>query len=72
MVILQGSLLDRIDFNIEESFQKVVEGQEHIAKAETYQKKASGCAFKTMIVLVVLIAFMSIVLVAKWSWNPTT
>jgi t-SNARE complex subunit (syntaxin) len=67
MVILQGSLLDRIDFNIEESYQKVVEGAEHIEKAEKYQKKASGCAFKTMIFFLIGIAIMSIVLAIKWS-----
>lgn len=33
MVILQGSLLDRIDFNIEDARHNVVAGAEHIEKA---------------------------------------
>lgn len=67
MVILQGTLLDRIDYNIEESYQNVQKGVEHIVKAEKYQKKTSNCAFKTMLVFLVGIAILSIILAIKWS-----
>jgi t-SNARE complex subunit (syntaxin) len=71
MVILQGSLLDRIDFNIEEARHNVVEGAEHIEKAEKYQKKGSNCAFRTMLFFLIGIAILSIVLAIKWTRNST-
>jgi len=34
LVIEQGSLIDRIDFNIEETFSHVDKGVEHLEKAD--------------------------------------
>jgi syntaxin 16 len=70
MVILQGSLLDRIDFNIDEAHHNVVQGAEHIEKAEQYQKKSSNCAYRTMILCLIAIAILSVVLAIKWTKKP--
>jgi t-SNARE complex subunit (syntaxin) len=72
MVIIQGSLLDRIDFNIEEARDNVVKGADHIDKAEEYQKKGSNCAFRTMIVFLIGIAILSVVLAIKWTRNSSS
>lgn len=34
MVIEQGSIIDRIDFNIDETLFHVLEGKEHLRKAD--------------------------------------
>lgn len=58
----QGTILDRIDFNIEHSQVKVKEGLKQLQKAETYQKKNHKMyciivlAVTTTVLLVILIA----------------
>lgn len=49
---LQGTILDRIDYNIEQSSHAVEKGRENLEKAEGYQKKASK---KLLIILLVVV-----------------
>lgn len=62
MLCSQGTILDRIDFNIEHSQVKVKEGLKQLQKAETYQKKNHKMyciivlAVTTTVLLVILIA----------------
>jgi len=61
IVVDQGTVLDRIDFNIEHSQVKVKEGLQQLQKAETYQKKNRkmycilGLSAVTTILIIILI-----------------
>ena len=63
LVIDQGTILDRIDYNMETAVEHAKEGLVHLEKAEEHQK--NSIAMKCIIVLVLLIAIMIIVLVFK-------
>ena len=60
LVIEQGSLIDRIDFNIEEAAGHVDRGVGRLRKAEKHA--ASPCASKCMCVLILLVLAMACVL----------
>ena len=63
LVIDQGTILDRIDFNMEQVLEHTSEGIVQLKKAEDYQKGA--IPMRCVILLVVLIAIMVIVLILK-------
>lgn len=63
LVIDQGTILDRIDYNMEQVVENTQEGMVHLAKAEQYQKNAR--ATKCIVLLVLLIIIMIAVLVVK-------
>ncbi len=67
LVIMQGSLLDRIDYNIEESVAQVQKGDVKIEEAEKWQKKTSKCSRNVMLLFIAVIAILGIVLIVKWS-----
>jgi t-SNARE complex subunit (syntaxin) len=64
-VIEQGSLIDRIDFNIEETVGHVERGVEHLRGAN--EKASSPCAQKCMVILIILILGMACVIGFKMS-----
>ena len=63
LVIDQGTILDRIDYNMESAVEHADEGIKNLVKAEEHQKNA--LPMRCIIALVVLIAIMLIVLVVK-------
>mmetsp|Transcript_1271 Transcript_1271/g.2070 ORF Transcript_1271/g.2070 Transcript_1271/m.2070 type:complete len:308 (+) Transcript_1271:100-1023(+) len=63
LVIDQGTILDRIDYNMEQVLEHTKEGIVQLEKAENYQK--SALPMRCIIVLVFLIAIMLGVLVLK-------
>jgi len=65
LVIDQGTILDRIDFNMETAVEHAKEGIVQLQKAEDHQKNA--LPFRCIVLLVVLIAIMLGVLVYKHS-----
>ena len=67
LVIDQGTILDRIDYNMENAVEHAKEGVEQLEKAEQHQKNATG--FKCICLLVVLIIIMLGVLIWKHSGN---
>jgi syntaxin 16 len=65
LVIDQGTILDRIDYNMENAVEHAKQGIEHLRKAEDSQKNA--LSVKCIIVLVILIAMMVGILIWKHS-----
>ena len=65
LVIEQGSLIDRIDCNIEETLGHVERGNKHLKKAEEHV--SNSCAEKCMLVLLTLILVVAIILGFKYS-----
>ena len=63
LVVEQGTLLDRIDHNIDLTVTRVKEGTEHLKQAEEYQKSARP--FWCMSILVLIIVILVIVIVVK-------
>ena len=63
LVIDQGTILDRIDYNMEMTVDHTKEGLVQLVKAEEYQK--SAIPMRCIIVLVLLIIVMLIILIAK-------
>lgn len=65
MVHEQGTVLDRIDYNVEATQSKVQDGMKQLAKAEAYQKKNR----KMCIILIEagLVLFLLLVLIIKMS-----
>lgn len=67
MVIQQGSLIDRIDFNIEEAHEHIENGLGHLRNVE--EKVDSPCARRTMCFLILGILALAIVIgfkLSKW------
>jgi len=65
LVIDQGTILDRIDYNMENAVEHAKSGVEQLQKAETQQKK--NLAIKCIILLVLLNIIMVGILVWKHS-----
>lgn len=65
LVIHQGSLIDRIDFNIEETLTHVQKGNEHLKSAD--DKADNKYASKCIICLMTAIMILAIVLGFKYS-----
>ncbi|CEM11249.1 unnamed protein product [Vitrella brassicaformis CCMP3155] len=63
LVIDQGTMLDRIDYNVEQVVMQTEEANVHIAKAEKLQK--SGRAMKCILALVIAIFVMLGLLILK-------
>jgi syntaxin 16 len=65
LVVEQGTILDRIDVNMETAVVHVKKGLESIQEADKYQKKAGP--IKCMMILMVLIVIMTIVIIVRKS-----
>jgi len=66
LIIDQGTILDRIDYNMDQAVEHTKEGTEQLVKAETNQKNA--LPFRCIVVLVLLIACMVGVII--WQHMP--
>ena len=64
LVMEQGSILDRIDYNIELAAAHVEKGKENVKKAESYQKK--NCYRNVIMILIVTIFVESLMIVLKF------
>lgn len=64
LVMEQGSILDRIDYNIDIASTNVTMGKKSIVKANEYQKK--NCFRNVIIVLLICIFIESILLILKF------
>lgn len=65
LVIDQGTILDRIDYNMENAVEHAREGIKQLEKAEEHQKNAMST--KCIIALIILIIVMLSVLIWKHS-----
>ena len=64
LVMEQGSILDRIDYNIELAADNVVHAKKSVVKAEKYQKK--NCFRNVIIVLLVVIFIEAVFIIFKF------
>mgnify|MGYP000060686473 CR=1 FL=1 len=60
--LLQGTILDRIDYNIEHASVQVEKGLKQLQKAEKYQKKSKKMYI--IMILALLIVILIIILLA--------
>ena len=63
LIVEQGTILDRIDHNMEEAVSATAKGVKELQKAEEYQKSARP--IKCMLVLMVLIIVCVIIIIVK-------
>jgi len=63
LVIEQGTILDRIDYNIEQARDKVAEGKKELIIADEYSKKAR--TIKCILLLLFIVIVLIVVLVVK-------
>lgn len=64
LVIEQGTILDRIDYNVEQTLVKVQEGNVELRKADDYSKKS--LALKCILVLLLIIIIECVILAIKF------
>jgi syntaxin 16 len=62
MVSEQAAMVDRIDYNVENTHVKVEEGNKHLQKAANYQKRNRKCVF--LVACVVLTILLIVLLLA--------
>lgn len=65
LVIDQGTILDRIDFNIEDTLVQTKKGNEQLTKANEYQKSNRGTY--CIVLLSALIFFFLMILIVKYT-----
>jgi len=60
LVIEQGTILDRIDYNVEQTLVKVKEGVVQLKQADDYSKKARTlkCIIALILIIVILVAIL--------------
>lgn len=63
LVIEQGTVLDRIDYNVERALDNIITGTEVLQEADNYSKKAR--TMKCILLLLAVIVVLSIILVIK-------
>lgn len=59
LIIEQGTLLDRIDYNLDNTEVNVIEGKENLIQAEKYQ----GCSRLTLCLLFLVVVFIGIAVI---------
>ena len=64
LVVEQGTILDRIDYNIDNAKDNTAKGKQHLIKAENIQK--NSCFRNIMLGLVILIFIESVLLIFKF------
>lgn len=65
LVVQQGSILDRIDYNIEESLHNVQKGHKELIQADKNLK--SNCARNGIFILIIVVFIEAVMLVFKWT-----
>lgn len=65
LVIDQGTVLDRIDYNIETTVHNVKQANIQLRKAEQYQSSPTGR--RCIIILLILILIFSVILTIKYT-----
>ena len=65
LIIEQGSLLDRVDHNIELTFENVKSGTDNLIIAERAQSQGGGCMVCLIIGLSCVVVFLSFLLIIK-------
>merc|ERR1719361_2583867 len=68
LVIEQGTILDRIDYNVEQSLHKVKSGTNELRKADEYSKKAR--TMKCILFLLCIITVLTLILIFKHTKIP--
>jgi syntaxin 16 len=63
MVIDQGTLLDRIDYNVETMYVNVKQADKELIQGAHYQKRTQKC--KIILLLVLIIVALIIILIVK-------
>ena len=64
LVVEQGTILDRIDYNIDTAKDNTAKGKKHLMNAENLQK--NSCFRNVMLVLVLVVFFEGILLIFKF------
>lgn len=65
IVVEQGTVLDRIDYNVEMSVTKTEDGLKQLQKAETYQKKNRKLVIIFFMALTIIIMFIILIATRK-------
>eukprot|EP00128_Syssomonas_multiformis_P006522 Colp12_sorted_trinity150504_noHs@27973 len=68
MVIDQGTVLDRIDYNVEQTYENVGHGVEELKKGETYQRKSTKKYLIILLILFVVFMLFMVIFVKKHTW----
>ena len=63
LIVEQGSVLDRIDYNVEQTLDQFKSSKKHIDKAEKYQKKSTSSV--VILFLLIMIAVCVIILILE-------
>merc|ERR1711997_947105 len=62
LVVEQGSLLDRIDYNVEQTLDNLTKAKKHVDKANVYQKRSRTALCIVVLIMLVLVAGFILVL----------
>ena len=55
LVIEQGTIVDRIDYNMDQAVTKVREGLQQVVKAEEYKKSSRPYGIMAVMILIIII-----------------
>lgn len=66
LVVDQGTILDRIDYNVEQSVLKIKTAHKHVQKA---YKSQQTCKMQCIIVLAAIAMFLMLILIFRHFWN---